>query len=274
MLALVELARLRRATRSWCARFRRADLPHRLDDLLLSPRRRADDDGVPAVASLEQLDQDRSRGAIRDRREGYTKSLLDKGMPKILEKIAEESGELAAELPDGDEAKVVHETADLFFHVMVGLAARGGSRSSTCSTSCAPVRHERPRREGGAHANDRDRAGDLLAPGGGLDARDSRTTKTAPSSGDGRRRSRDALARRAAADRRGGHRHRQDARVSGAGDAVGQGVVVSTGTQALQEQIARQDMPLLRHDPRAAVHRGVLKGVANYVCRRRLAETR
>jgi len=54
----------------------------------------------------------------------YTKSLLDKGMPKILEKIAEESGELAAELPDGDEAKVVHETADLLFHVMVGLTAR------------------------------------------------------------------------------------------------------------------------------------------------------
>jgi phosphoribosyl-ATP pyrophosphohydrolase len=45
-------------------------------------------------------------------------------MPKILEKIAEESGELAAELPGGDEAKVVHETADLLFHVMVGLTAR------------------------------------------------------------------------------------------------------------------------------------------------------
>ncbi|MBA3542125.1 MAG: bifunctional phosphoribosyl-AMP cyclohydrolase/phosphoribosyl-ATP diphosphatase HisIE, partial [Deltaproteobacteria bacterium] len=37
---------------------------------------------------------------------------------------AEESGELAAELPDGPDDKVVHETADLLFHVMVGLAAR------------------------------------------------------------------------------------------------------------------------------------------------------
>ncbi len=54
----------------------------------------------------------------------YTKSLLEKGMPKILEKIAEESGELAAELPAGDDAKVIHETADLLFHVMVGLTAR------------------------------------------------------------------------------------------------------------------------------------------------------
>jgi phosphoribosyl-ATP pyrophosphohydrolase/phosphoribosyl-AMP cyclohydrolase len=54
----------------------------------------------------------------------YTKSLLDAGMPKILAKIAEEHGELAAELPAGDDAKVIHETADLVFHVMVGLVAR------------------------------------------------------------------------------------------------------------------------------------------------------
>jgi phosphoribosyl-ATP pyrophosphohydrolase/phosphoribosyl-AMP cyclohydrolase len=54
----------------------------------------------------------------------YTRSLLDAGMPKILAKIAEESGELAAELPAGTDERVVSETADLIFHVMVGLAAR------------------------------------------------------------------------------------------------------------------------------------------------------
>src|SRR5213078_727203 len=54
----------------------------------------------------------------------YTKSLLDAGMPKILAKSAEEHGELAAELPAGEDSKVIHETADLVFHVMVGLAAR------------------------------------------------------------------------------------------------------------------------------------------------------
>jgi len=84
-----------------------------------------DDDGVPAVTILEQLD--RVLQARRDSSSGeksYTKSLLDKGMPKILEKIAEESGELAAELPAGPDDKVVHETADLLFHVMVGLTAR------------------------------------------------------------------------------------------------------------------------------------------------------
>lgn len=81
-------------------------------------------DDVPA-SIVDQLA--RTLEARRDSATGeksYTKSLLEKGMPKILEKIAEESGELAAELPDGDEAKVVHETADLLFHVMVGLTAR------------------------------------------------------------------------------------------------------------------------------------------------------
>jgi phosphoribosyl-ATP pyrophosphohydrolase/phosphoribosyl-AMP cyclohydrolase len=86
----------------------------------------SDDDGVPAVTIIEQLD--RVLQARRDSASGeksYTKSLLDAGMPKILAKIAEEHGELAAELPGGDDQKVIHETADLFFHVMVGLTSRG-----------------------------------------------------------------------------------------------------------------------------------------------------
>ena len=52
----------------------------------------------------------------------------------------------------------------------------------------------------------------------------------------------------------------------------GRRVVVSTGTRALQDQIARHDLPLLRAilgRPFSAV---VLKGVGNYACRRRLAE--
>jgi phosphoribosyl-ATP pyrophosphohydrolase/phosphoribosyl-AMP cyclohydrolase len=83
------------------------------------------DDGVPAVTILDQLAAvliARRDAATADR--SYTRSLLDAGMPKILAKIAEEHGELAAELPAGDDAKVIHETADLLFHVMVGLTAR------------------------------------------------------------------------------------------------------------------------------------------------------
>jgi phosphoribosyl-ATP pyrophosphohydrolase/phosphoribosyl-AMP cyclohydrolase len=98
----------------------------------------ATDDGVPAPAPPASGDAASADPAIltrlaallvqrRDASTGersYTKSLLEAGMPKILAKIAEEHGELAAELPAGDAAKVVHETADLIFHVLVGLVAR------------------------------------------------------------------------------------------------------------------------------------------------------
>lgn len=81
------------------------------------------DDG-PAPPILHRLAQVIEARRAATSENSYTKSLLDAGMPKILAKIAEEHGELAAELPAGDDAKVVHETADLLFHVMVGLAAR------------------------------------------------------------------------------------------------------------------------------------------------------
>ncbi len=53
----------------------------------------------------------------------------------------------------------------------------------------------------------------------------------------------------------------------------GKRVVVSTGTRALQDQIARHDIPLLRTILARPFSAVVLKGVANYVCRRRLAES-
>jgi ATP-dependent DNA helicase DinG len=52
----------------------------------------------------------------------------------------------------------------------------------------------------------------------------------------------------------------------------GKRVVVSTGTRALQDQIARHDLPLLRTILARPFSAVVLKGVSNYVCRRRLAE--
>ena len=84
-----------------------------------------DDDGVPAVGVLEQLDRIlQSRRDSSTGEKSYTKSLLDKGMPKILEKIVEEQRELAVELESGPDDKVIYEAADLIFHTMVGLTAR------------------------------------------------------------------------------------------------------------------------------------------------------
>ncbi len=86
----------------------------------------ADDDGwggAPAAVVdrvYRTLELRKSSSADKS----YTKSLLDGGIAKILEKIREEHDELAEVLDSGDKAAIVHETADLLFHVLVGLLAR------------------------------------------------------------------------------------------------------------------------------------------------------
>jgi phosphoribosyl-AMP cyclohydrolase / phosphoribosyl-ATP pyrophosphohydrolase len=85
----------------------------------------ADDDGPSPIHIVDRLAHviDARRQATGAK--SYTRSLLDAGMPKILAKLAEEHGELAAELVGhGPDDKVIHETADLLFHMMVALAAR------------------------------------------------------------------------------------------------------------------------------------------------------
>lgn len=55
----------------------------------------------------------------------YTKSLFDAGAETIAGKITEEAREMVDELISGPDAKLVYESADLLFHMMVGLESRG-----------------------------------------------------------------------------------------------------------------------------------------------------
>jgi len=55
----------------------------------------------------------------------YVASLYAGGTDAILRKIGEEAVELVLAGKGGDDAAVVHETADLWFHTLVLLAARG-----------------------------------------------------------------------------------------------------------------------------------------------------
>lgn len=58
-------------------------------------------------------------------RKSYTKSLLEGGAPKIAAKIREEGEELAHALEGEPDDHVVKESADVLFHLMVGLIHRG-----------------------------------------------------------------------------------------------------------------------------------------------------
>jgi phosphoribosyl-ATP pyrophosphohydrolase/phosphoribosyl-AMP cyclohydrolase len=120
------------------------------------PDGKPDDDG-PRGAPAAVLDRvaaviEKRRGASAEK--SYTRALLDAGLPKILAKIAEEHGELAAELGDAESAPaaIVHEAADLLYHLLVGLAAR--------DVPTAAVWAELERRFGtGGHDEKRSRGG-------------------------------------------------------------------------------------------------------------------
>lgn len=55
----------------------------------------------------------------------YVAGLYDKGTEAILKKIGEEATEVVIAGQGGDDASLVHETADLWFHSLILLAHRG-----------------------------------------------------------------------------------------------------------------------------------------------------
>jgi phosphoribosyl-ATP pyrophosphohydrolase len=60
-----------------------------------------------------------------DPEKSYVARLFSKGTDAILKKIGEEATEVVMAAKDGDRARIVGETADLWFHSMVALAAFG-----------------------------------------------------------------------------------------------------------------------------------------------------
>ncbi len=62
---------------------------------------------------------------IRERKKSnaensYTKQLISSGLPKCVDKLQEEFDELKDALNE-DKANVVHETADVLYHLLVSL---------------------------------------------------------------------------------------------------------------------------------------------------------
>ncbi len=74
------------------------------------------------LIELAQVLEARKQAAPED---SYVASLYAKGMDAILKKIGEEATETVMAAKDGDKARIVHETADLWFHTLVLLAQQG-----------------------------------------------------------------------------------------------------------------------------------------------------
>jgi phosphoribosyl-ATP pyrophosphohydrolase/phosphoribosyl-AMP cyclohydrolase len=82
----------------------------------------------------------------RDRPAGsYTTYLFEEGLDKILKKVGEESAETIIAAKNDDDARLTAETADLLYHVVVLLVARG--------VSLADIAHELTQRRKGQSGN-------------------------------------------------------------------------------------------------------------------------
>jgi len=67
---------------------------------------------------------------IEDRRRNpsensYTASLFEKGLPGIAQKVGEEGTEVVVAALAQDDQRLVEEVADLLYHTLVLLSARG-----------------------------------------------------------------------------------------------------------------------------------------------------
>ncbi|MGB1700543.1 MAG: phosphoribosyl-ATP diphosphatase [Nannocystaceae bacterium] len=79
------------------------------------------------LAAVSDTIEQRKRGEGKTNAQGrsYVQSLLEAGTPAINGKIREEAEELCHALAEESDERVSAEAADLLFHAMIGLSARG-----------------------------------------------------------------------------------------------------------------------------------------------------
>ena len=75
--------------------------------------------------TLEDLAKIVANRATESADKSYTRKLLDAGIEKCAKKLGEEATETIIAATAGSKAQVVAESADLLYHLLVVLKARG-----------------------------------------------------------------------------------------------------------------------------------------------------
>jgi len=70
------------------------------------------------LSTLEKILEQRKSETVEN---SYVASLYSQGTDKILDKISEESAEVIKAAQDEGNEKIIHEVADLWFHILVLL---------------------------------------------------------------------------------------------------------------------------------------------------------
>jgi phosphoribosyl-ATP pyrophosphohydrolase/phosphoribosyl-AMP cyclohydrolase len=86
------------------------------------------------IAFLAKLESVITQRASENPEASYTARLLEKGIARVAQKVGEEGVELALAGVGEANDKVVEESADLLFHLLVLLRARGLSLASVIRT--------------------------------------------------------------------------------------------------------------------------------------------
>jgi len=74
------------------------------------------------LADLEKRVHERAQASAS---ESYTRALLDKGVDHCAKKLGEEAIETVLAALQNDKGKLIGEAADLLYHLLVVLEARG-----------------------------------------------------------------------------------------------------------------------------------------------------
>lgn len=82
----------------------------------------ADEAQLPFLNQLEQVIEDR---IANQNANSYVASLLQKGINKLAQKVGEEAVELVIEAKDNNKDLFLNEAADLLFHYLLLLKAKG-----------------------------------------------------------------------------------------------------------------------------------------------------
>jgi phosphoribosyl-ATP pyrophosphohydrolase/phosphoribosyl-AMP cyclohydrolase len=97
------------------------------------------------LVCLEEIIQERrlqaeGKGGV-DVKESYVAGLFKKGINKIAQKVGEEAVELVIEAKDHDDRLFLDEAADLLFHYLILLNAKGYSLQDV--TAILQERHKK-----------------------------------------------------------------------------------------------------------------------------------
>ena len=78
-----------------------------------------------AIAFINELESIIESRKSADSKKSYVKSLFESGINKVAQKVGEEAVEVVIEAKDDNEELFLNESADLLFHYLVLLQAKG-----------------------------------------------------------------------------------------------------------------------------------------------------